>query len=154
MKPFSATAKTYPLLICLSGNPNRPTYRGLSPSRPEMPKKKSRKCLPGPEAPEPRNSPKVSGTVRKHSPDTFRRLSRDFPDCPRDFLGCGGQRPKGHLRDFFGISVPESPRDPRKSARAPLCCKSMCCASRFCTGGGVAAGRRSKQCSRARKAKY
>ena len=26
------------------------------------------------------------------------------------------------------------------SAPAPLCCKNMCCASRFCTGGGGAAG--------------
>ena len=39
------------------------------------------------------------------------------------------------------------------SARAPLCCKNMCCASRFCTGGGVAAGSRSKQRPRACKAK-
>ena len=35
----------------------------------------------------------------------------------------------------------------------PLCCKNMCCASRFCTGGAGAAGSRSKQCPRARKAK-
>ena len=39
------------------------------------------------------------------------------------------------------------------SACASLCCKNMCCASRFCTGGGGAAGSRSKQCPRARKAK-
>ena len=40
---------------------------------------------------------------------------------------------------------------PRISACAPLCCKNMCCASRFCTGGVGAAGSRSKQCPRARK---
>ena len=34
----------------------------------------------------PKNLQKVLGTVQKHSPDTFRRLSRDVPDCPRDFL--------------------------------------------------------------------
>ena len=34
------------------------------------------------------------------------------------------------------------------SARAPLCCKSMCCASRFCTGGRGAAGTASKQMSK------
>ena len=37
-------------------------------------------------------------------------------------------------------------------ACAPLCCKNMCCASRFCTGGRGAAGSRSKQCPRVRKA--
>ena len=51
------------------------------------------------------------------------------------------------------------PLCPPKSAEhvvfgaCPLCCKNMCCASRFCTGGGVAAGSRSEQCPRARKAK-
>ena len=33
----------------------------------------------------------------------------------------------------------------RKSACAPLCCKNLCCGSRFCTGGRGAAGSRSKQ---------
>ena len=41
---------------------------------------------------------------------------------------------------------------PKHSVCAPLCCKNMCCSSRFCTGGGGAAGSRSKQCPRARKA--
>ena len=40
-----------------------------------------------------------------------------------------------------------------QSVCAPLCCKSMCCASRFCTGRGGAAGSRSKQSPKARKAK-
>ena len=34
------------------------------------------------------------------------------------------------------------------SACAPLCCKNMCCASRFCTGGEGAAGSKSKQMSK------
>ena len=34
------------------------------------------------------------------------------------------------------------------SACAPLCCKNMCCASRFCTGGQGAAGGKSKQMSK------
>ena len=36
----------------------------------------------------------------------------------------------------------------QKSACAPLCCKNMCCASRFCTRGRGAAGSRSKQMSK------
>ena len=43
--------------------------------------KESRKCLRTP-----KTLKKVSGTLQKHSPDTFRRLSGDFPDCPRDFF--------------------------------------------------------------------
>ena len=39
------------------------------------------------------------------------------------------------------------------SACAPLCCKNMCCASCFCTGGGGAVSSRSQQFPRARKAK-
>ena len=36
----------------------------------------------------------------------------------------------------------------------PVCCKSLCCASRFCTGGGAAAGSRSKQMSEEMCSKY
>ena len=38
--------------------------------------------------------------VKGYSPDTFRRLSGDFPDCPQDFLESHGQRP-------FSASGPE-----------------------------------------------
>ena len=75
--------------------------------------KKSRKCLPGPR--DPKKSPESPGTLQKHSPDTFRRLSGDFPDCPRDFLetfwGPGAGGPGRHFRDFFGISGPKGPGD-------------------------------------------
>ena len=81
--------------------------------------------------------------------------------------GGGGER---HLGDVWGegvkyifsggkfpLSLAHRNRndfcDLRLSACAPLCCKNMCCASRFCTGGGGAAGSRSKQCPRARAAK-
>ena len=96
--------------------PARPLQRSLEPLGPEMPKK-SRKCLPGPLAPEPRKVSKKSslGTVGKDSFDTFRRLSGHFPDCSRDFLetfrGSGAGGPGRNFRDFFGISGPKDPRD-------------------------------------------
>ena len=37
---------------------------------------------------------------------------------------------------------------PKYSACAPLCHKNMCCASRFCTGGGGAAGSKSERMSK------
>ena len=96
------------------GNQPAP-YRGLS----GPPGPKCRKSLENvsrdlrPRAP--KKSPKSPGTLQKHSPDTFRRLSGDLPDCPRDFfetfggLGAGGLG--RHFRDFFGISGAEGPRD-------------------------------------------
>ena len=56
----------------------------------------------------PKSLQKVSGTVRKDSSDTFRRLSGDFSDCSRDILEAF--RGSG-VRDFFGISGPTGPRD-------------------------------------------
>ena len=50
-------------------------------------------------------------------------------------------RDTGYHSDSIAIS-----RD-NISARAPLCCKNMCCASRFCTDGRGAVGSRSKQTS-------
>ena len=69
----------------------------------------------GPPAPEPRQvSKKSREQIRKDSFDTFRRLSRDFPDCSRDFLetfrGSGAGGPGRHFRDFFGISDPKGPK--------------------------------------------
>ena len=53
---------------------------------------------------------------------------------------------------FTGVSRAHRARNPEKvrkespgSARAPLCCKSMCCAARFCTDGGGAAGSKFEQ---------
>ena len=99
--------------------PARPLQGSLGAEGPEMPKK-SRKCLEnvskmssGPGTPT--SLQKVSGTVRKDSFDTFRRLSGDFPDRSRDFLetfrGPGAGGPGRHFRDFFGISGPKGPRD-------------------------------------------
>ena len=91
----------------------RPLQRSLGPSGPKMPKE-SRKCLPGPPARDPKKSPKSPGTLQKHSPDTFRRLSGDFRDCPRDFFetfwGPGAGGAGRHFRGSFGISGPEGPR--------------------------------------------
>ena len=58
-------------LSCHNSEPARPLQRSLRPSGPEIPKK-SRKCLP-------KSLQKVSGTVRKDSCDTFRRLPKLFP---------------------------------------------------------------------------
>ena len=91
-----------------------PPYRGLE--GPEMPKK-SRKCLPGPPAPEPRKVSKKSREQSKKSPESVERV---FSDCSRDFLetfrrsGAGG--PGRHFLDFFGISGPKGPRDLCKGA--------------------------------------
>ena len=48
------------------------------------------------------------------------------------------------LRDSNSF-VHELQHLPVLSACVPLCCKNLCCASRFGTGGGGAAGSRSKQ---------
>ena len=55
----------------------------------------------------PKSFQKVLGTDRKHSSVTFRRLSEDFPDCPRDFLetcrgsGAGAPGPPGDIFQIF-----------------------------------------------------
>ena len=67
---------------------------------PEMPKK-SRKCRLMPPAPKPRKVQKVSGTVRKASCDTFRKLPRLFP----------------RLFGLFGVPAPEAPGDIFKTFR-------------------------------------
>ena len=64
----------------------------------------------------PRDPRKVSEECQElseiHSPDTFRRLSGDFPDCSQDFLEtCRGGLER-HFRDFFGIFGPEEPERP------------------------------------------
>ena len=74
-----------PFLCNRLGNQPAP-HRGLSGT----PGLKCRKSLenvsrglwPG----TPRKSPRSLGTVPKILSNTFRRLSGDFPDCPRDFL--------------------------------------------------------------------
>ena len=76
-------------------------------------------------------------------------------------LGSGESQPQIHpfgvrlqfLSELSRSCSQVSIIQPWFSACAPLCCKNMCCASPFCTGGGGAAGSRSKQCPRARKAK-
>ena len=101
-------------LVFFVGNQPAP-YRGLS----APPGPKYRKSLEnvsrGLRPRDPKKSPKSPGTLQKHSPDTFRRLSEDFPDCPRDFFetfwGPGAGGPGRHFRDSFGISGPEGPRD-------------------------------------------
>ena len=91
--------------------PARPLQRSLGPFAPEMPKK-SRKCLPGPPAPEPR---KVSKQSREQSGKSPESVERVFSDCSRDFLetfrGSGAGGPGRHFRDFFGISGAKGPRD-------------------------------------------
>ena len=74
-------------------------------------------------------------------------LSKIYPDICFSGFDQGGPKIVKNLKtktqnSFFLLS-----------ACAPLCCKNMCCASRFCTGGGGAAGSRSKQCPRVHKAK-
>ena len=68
--------------------------------------------------------------LRSWNPESFRRLSGDFPDSSRDFWvtflgsraggprkhfgafsGFRGRRPRETFRDFFGISGPKWPRD-------------------------------------------
>ena len=103
-------------LHCVTKVGNQPApYRGL----PGPPGPKCRKSLEnvsrGLRPRNPKKSPKIPGTLKKHSPDTFRRLSGDFPDCPRDFFetfwGPGAGGPGRHFRDSFGISGPEGPRE-------------------------------------------
>ena len=97
--------------------PARTSQGSLGSSGPEMPKSLeivSWGLRPG----TPKKSPKSSENIQKHSPDTFRRFSGDFPDCPRHFLEtfsgplAGG--PGRHFQHLFGISGPEGPRDPCK----------------------------------------
>ena len=94
---------------------NRPApYRGLSASRP-----KCRKSLEnvswGLRPQDPKKSPKSPGTLQKHSPNTFRRLSGDFPDCPRDFFetfcGPGPEAPRDIFETLsaFRVGRPERP---------------------------------------------
>ena len=62
-----------------------------------------------------KKSQKSPGTLQKHSPDTFRRLSGDLPDCPRDFfetfwgLGAGGPGDIFKIFWHFGPGGPERP---------------------------------------------
>ena len=65
-----------------SWEPARPLQRSLGPSLEMSP---------------PAKLSKKSGTLQKHSPDTFQRLSGDFPDCPRDFFETFG----GPAGDIF-----------------------------------------------------
>ena len=52
-----------------------------------------------------------------------------------------------HFQISFGFR-PKGPVKGLNSACAPLCCKNLCRASRFCTGGRGAAGSRSKHMSK------
>ena len=103
--------------IAIANRKNRCDFGALSLETP----KKSRKCLLGPPAPEPR---KVSKKSREQSDKTLSILSGDFSDCSRDFLetfrGSGDRGPRRHFRDFFSISGPEEgPRDLCKRGGAP-----------------------------------
>ena len=83
--------------------PARPFQRSLGPFGPEMPKR-SRKCLPGPPAPESRKVSKKSREQSGKSPESLRRVSKEsFQTVPETFWR--------HFRDLFGISGPKGPRD-------------------------------------------
>ena len=107
--PLSNEVRVFQGMGKIIGNQPAP-YRGLS----GPPGPKSQKSLEnvsrGLRPRDPKKSPKSPRTLQKHSPDTFRRLSGDFPHCPRDFFetfwGPGASRPGRHFRDFFGISGP------------------------------------------------
>ena len=81
--------------------PARPLQRPLAPFAPEMPRK-SRNCLPGPLALEPR---KVSKKSLEQSEKTLSTFSRDSPETSqtvpetfwRLFRGCGAGRPQEDL---------------------------------------------------------
>ena len=98
------------------GNQPAP-YRGLAGPPGLKCRKSLQKYLSGPPAPAPQKSlPKVPGTLQKHSPDTFRRLSGDLPDCPRDsfgdFLVSRGRRPRETFSRLFRHFGPfDSPGD-------------------------------------------
>ena len=80
--------------------PARPLQRSFGPSAPEMPRK-SRKCLPGPEAPGPPKSQKSLG----ESPASLRRVSgkclQSVFGVFRDFLGSRGRRPRETFSRLF-----------------------------------------------------
>ena len=95
---------------------------------------------------DPKKSPKSPGALQKHSPDTFRRLYRDLPDCPRDFFetfwGPGAGGPERRFGDFFGISGPEGPGDLCKGRAGSQYKQFRNCLYKLCfyMGGRVSGG--------------
>ena len=76
--------------------PARPLQRSFGPSGPEM-QKESRKCLPGPPAPEPQKVSKKSRGQSRKSPESLRLQS-----VWRVFLECSGT----FLETFWGAGAP------------------------------------------------
>ena len=98
----------------------RPLQRSVGPFRPEMPKK-SRKCFPGPPAPEPRKVLKKSREQSAKSPESLRKVSKEcffglFPRLFGDFSGFRGRRPRETFSRLFRHFRPEGPERPLQGA--------------------------------------
>ena len=102
-----------------SWEPARPLQRSFGPFGPEiihMPRE-SRKCLPGPPAPEPRKVSKKSREQSGKSRESLRKVPKVFSDCSRDFLEMGQEECTlaGQLRTLWrdhplSLSLPWLPK--------------------------------------------
>ena len=141
--------------------PARPLQRSLGPFRPEIPKK-SRKCLPGPPAPEPRkvskifkslgnnlgSLPRVSGKCRKSLFGLFARLFGDFSGFP-------GRRPRETFYETFSAFRARRARE--TSVRGGLVHKSTIpkrgLSKRHRTQKHANESKRAQMCAKGRKRK-